>query len=71
MDSLQAPNVVTTITEKEINFVFRVHAYRKLSCSEMQQVLKIWMAQTHRKKLPANMTIDYQSILGFDEQLNR
>lgn len=66
MDSMPTPDVVTTLKDKKRNFVFRVHAYRVLSSSEMHFALRMWMNQTRHKKIPSNTTIDYCAIHRFD-----
>lgn len=50
MDYVPAPNVITTLTIKKINFTFRVHAYRTLNAAEMRFALRKWMDDTRRKK---------------------
>lgn len=70
MDSMPIPNVITKLTVKEMNFVFRVHAYRKLTPTEMRYALKKWMSSTRHKQIPSNQTIDYFTIHGLDPQDN-
>lgn len=67
IDSMLTPKIITTLKSKEKNFVFRVHAYRRLSETEMQQALQVWLRTSHRKKIPSNKTVDFKAIHGFDE----
>lgn len=65
---MDAPNVVTTLRNKELNFVFRVRAYRNLTQIEIERELAIWMQQSNTKRIPRNQTVEVISIRGFSPE---
>lgn len=67
MDDFSMPNVKTTLKKSDYNFEFHVMAYRRLTKSEILSVLKIWMKQTRHKTIPKNITVTYQTTIGFGD----
>lgn len=61
------PSVITTLKFSDRSFRFEIAAYRKLTPSEAKQVLKKWMAQTHKTTLPDIGTVRYMTLIGLDE----
>lgn len=67
MDDFKAPDVVTTLKNKELNFTFQVVAYRRLSEKEMHSALRIWMRQRGLSKIPRNRVGKLVLTVGLDE----
>jgi len=63
---MEAPNIVSTLKIEELNFTFCVRAYRKLTKTELQNNLQIWLNHSRYKKIPKNKTVEVISILGYD-----
>lgn len=63
---MEAPNIVSTLKIEELNFTFCVGAYRKLTKTELQNNLQIWLNHSRYKKIPKNKTVEVISILGYD-----
>ena len=49
---------------KDINFHFRVIAYRKMSVKELEFHLDRWLAENKKRKPPKNRFVTYETIFG-------
>lgn len=61
---MERPNVESILKMSENNFEFHVFAYRKLNYSELISVLKIWMRNERRKKIPKNKVVTFYTMMG-------
>ena len=61
---MERPNVESVLKMSENNFEFHVYAYRKLNYTELVSVLKIWMRNERRKKLPKTRLSRFTQRLG-------
>lgn len=62
------PDVITECNFEELNFTFRVRAYRTLSPEEMDYCLREWMRANRFKKLPRNKEGEVLSLLGSERR---
>lgn len=67
MHNTLEPNVITTLKFSDRAFRFEIVAYRKLTSSEAEQVLKVWMSKTHKTQLPKVGTVRYVTLIGLDQ----
>ena len=61
---MERPNVESVLKMSENNFEFHDYAYRKLNYTELVSVLKIWMRNERRKKLPKNKIVTFYTTIG-------
>lgn len=54
LDHIPAPDIITTL--KVGNFTLKIYAYRKLSRSECQMALMMYLRTFHLKKVPSSGT---------------
>jgi hypothetical protein len=64
---MKAPIVPTELKYSDLNFTFRVLAYRQLSRDELLQAFGLWQGQSKRNRPKKNQLVEVTSIIGFDE----
>ena len=64
---MQLPNVITEVHDPDINFTFKVRAYRKLTPREMKVSFAIFNQQRDKRRSLKNKTVEVMSIIGFNE----
>lgn len=62
------PNVVTTVTIPNSEFVLHVYSFRKVRPDEIRMAASMWLKQNKRRTFPKNGSGKVITILGFDDQ---
>ena len=62
------PDVITECNFEELNFTFRVRAFRHVTEEEMSYLLREWMRVNRLKKLPQNKIGEVLSLFGSERR---
>ena len=61
---MELPKVPTEAKDHELNFIFRVLAYRELTPAEFRKTYLLWRRQAKKNKPKKNQLVTVISLIG-------
>jgi hypothetical protein len=61
---MESPKIPTEAKDEELNFTFRVLAYRELTPTEFRQTYLLWRRQAKKNKPKKNQIVTIISLIG-------